>query len=64
MKEDVFVNQFNKKIGHISHVIHPHPNHVAAVQRTADLYWGESLFKRWVRKIHTKYILLFRLQRE
>jgi pyruvate/2-oxoglutarate dehydrogenase complex dihydrolipoamide dehydrogenase (E3) component len=60
MQEVVFAKQFNKKIGHISHVIHPYPNHAEAVQRTADLYWREKLFKGWVPKFIQKYIRLFR----
>ncbi|WP_044732143.1 dihydrolipoyl dehydrogenase family protein [Geobacillus kaustophilus] len=60
MQEVVFAKQFGKKIGQLSHVIHPYPTHVAAVQHTADLYWREKLFRGWIPKLVKQYIRLFR----
>lgn len=56
MQEVVFAKQFKKKIGDLSQVIHPYPNHAAAVQRTADLYWRDTLFSGWIPKLLKKYI--------
>jgi pyruvate/2-oxoglutarate dehydrogenase complex dihydrolipoamide dehydrogenase (E3) component len=56
MQEVVFAKQYKRKLGDISQVIHPYPNHAAAVQRTADLYWREALFTGWIPKVMKKYI--------
>ncbi|MBY6035795.1 FAD-dependent oxidoreductase [Fictibacillus nanhaiensis] len=48
------------KIGDLSQMIFPYPNHAAAVQRTADVYWREKLFNGHVPKITKKYIEWFR----
>ncbi|NLP49738.1 mercuric reductase [Bacillus sp. RO1] len=60
MQEVVFSKQFNKKIGSISNVIHPYPNHSAAVQRTADAFWRKKLFEGFLPKVMEKYIRWFR----
>jgi pyruvate/2-oxoglutarate dehydrogenase complex dihydrolipoamide dehydrogenase (E3) component len=60
MQEVVFAKQYKRKLGDISQVIHPYPNHAAAVQRTADLYWREALFTGWIPKVIKKYIQWFR----
>lgn len=60
MQEVVFSKQFNKKIGSISNVIHPYPNHSAAVQRTADAFWRKKLFEGFLPKLMEKYIRWFR----
>ncbi|WP_404469798.1 dihydrolipoyl dehydrogenase family protein [Sutcliffiella horikoshii] len=56
MQEAVFSKQFKKKLGSISNVIHPYPNHSAAVQRTADAYWRKKLFEGFLPKLMEKYI--------
>lgn len=48
--------QFGKRIGDLSMVVHPYPNHAAAVQRTADLYWREKLFEGKLPKLMKTYI--------
>ncbi|MBB4072255.1 pyruvate/2-oxoglutarate dehydrogenase complex dihydrolipoamide dehydrogenase (E3) component, partial [Anoxybacillus voinovskiensis] len=60
MQEVVAAKQFGKKIGQLSHVIHPYPTHVAAVQHTADVYWREKLFHGLVPKLVKQYIRWFR----
>ncbi|MCA1031498.1 FAD-dependent oxidoreductase [Bacillus timonensis] len=60
MQEVVFAKHYKKKIGDISHVIHPYPNHAAAAQRTADLYWRKKLFSGALPKLMKKYIEWFR----
>ncbi|MEA3319690.1 MAG: mercuric reductase [Bacillota bacterium] len=60
MQEVVFSKQFKKKIGSISNVIHPYPNHSAAVQRTADAFWRKKLFDGFLPKVMEKYIRWFR----
>ncbi|RSK27569.1 FAD-dependent oxidoreductase [Bacillus sp. HMF5848] len=60
MQEVVFAKKYKRKLGDISQVIHPYPNHAAAVQRTADLYWREALFAGWIPKVIKKYIQWFR----
>ncbi|TYS67465.1 NAD(P)-binding protein [Sutcliffiella horikoshii] len=60
MQEVVFSKQFKKKIGSISNVIHPYPNHSAAVQRTADAFWRKKLFGGFLPKVMEKYIRWFR----
>lgn len=60
MQEVVAAIHFGKRIGDLSMVIHPYPNHAAAVQRTADLYWREKLFEGKLTKLIKKYINLFR----
>lgn len=41
-------------------MMYPYPNHAAAIQRTADLYWREKLFKGIIPKLTKKYIQWFR----
>ncbi|WP_214483335.1 FAD-dependent oxidoreductase [Bacillus sp. SM2101] len=60
MQEIVYAKQYKQKIGSVSQVIHPYPNHAAAVQRTTDLYWREKLFNSSLPKITEKYIKWFR----
>ncbi|MGD6873291.1 dihydrolipoyl dehydrogenase family protein [Sutcliffiella horikoshii] len=60
MQEAVFSKQFKKKLGSISNVIHPYPNHNAAVQRTADAYWRKKLFEGFLPKVMERYIRWFR----
>ncbi len=48
------------KIGDLSQMIYPYPNHSAAVGRTADLYWREKLFNGKRPKWTEKYIRWFR----
>lgn len=60
MQEMVVAVHFRKRIGDLSMVIHPYPNHAAAVQRTADLYWREKLFEGKLTKLIKKYINWFR----
>ncbi len=60
MQEVVAAVQFGKRIGDLSMVVHPYPNHAAAVQRTADLYWREKLFEGKIPKLMKKYINWFR----
>jgi pyruvate/2-oxoglutarate dehydrogenase complex dihydrolipoamide dehydrogenase (E3) component len=60
MKEVVFEKQYKRKLGDISQVIHPYPNHAAALQRTADLYWREALFTGWIPNVMKRYIQWFR----
>lgn len=56
MQEVVFAKSFKKKIGSISNVIHPYPNHSAAVQQTADSYWRKTLFEGRLQKVIQKYV--------
>ncbi|MGJ9386130.1 hypothetical protein [Salipaludibacillus sp. CF4.18] len=51
MQEVIFAKQYKKKIGDLSQVIHPYPNHAAAVQSTADLYWRKKLFEGSLPKV-------------
>ncbi|WP_238458045.1 hypothetical protein [Alkalihalobacterium alkalinitrilicum] len=44
MQTIIFAITQKHKIGDLSQMIYPYPNHVTAVQRTADLYWREKLF--------------------
>ncbi|RKL69251.1 pyridine nucleotide-disulfide oxidoreductase [Salipaludibacillus neizhouensis] len=60
MQEVIFAKQYKKKIGDLSQVIHPYPNHAAAVQSTADLYWRKKLFEGSLPKVIKKYIKWFR----
>ncbi|WP_246943181.1 dihydrolipoyl dehydrogenase family protein [Bacillus pinisoli] len=60
MQEVVLAKQFRRKLRDISQVIHPYPNHAAAVQRAADLYWREALFTGWIPKIVKMYVKWFR----
>jgi len=56
----VFAKENRHKIGALSRMVYPYPNHAAAIQQTADLYWREKLFSGWVPKVMKKYIELFR----
>jgi pyruvate/2-oxoglutarate dehydrogenase complex dihydrolipoamide dehydrogenase (E3) component len=56
MQEVAAANQFNKKIGALSNVIHPYPSHSVAVQQTADLYWRETLFEGRIQKVLERYV--------
>lgn len=60
MQEVVFSKQFKKKLGSISNVIHPYPNHSAAVQRTADAFWRKKLFEGVLPKLVERYVRWFR----
>ena len=60
MQEVVFSKHFKKKLGSISNVIHPYPNHSAAVQRAADAYWRKKLFEGFLPKLVEKYVKWFR----
>ncbi|SES28711.1 dihydrolipoyl dehydrogenase family protein [Salipaludibacillus aurantiacus] len=60
MQEVVFAKQQKLKIGSLSQVVHPYPNHAAAVQITSNSYWREKLFKGIVPKILKRYISIFR----
>ncbi|KMJ59515.1 pyridine nucleotide-disulfide oxidoreductase [Bacillus sp. LL01] len=60
MQEVVAAVQFGKRIGDLSMVMHPYPNHAAAVQRTADLYWREKFFEGILPNLLKKYIKWFR----
>jgi pyruvate/2-oxoglutarate dehydrogenase complex dihydrolipoamide dehydrogenase (E3) component len=60
MQEIVFAKRFGHKIGSLSHVIHPYPARTGAVQRTADLYWRDKLFKGFTSKLIKTYIHWFR----
>lgn len=60
MQEIIFAKKYKHKIGSLSQVIHPYPTHVAALQKIADLYWREKLFKGIMPKIIKSYVRLFR----
>lgn len=60
MQEVIVAKQQNLKIGALAQIIHPYPNHAAAVQATANLYWREKLFAGPLPKLVKRYISLFR----
>ncbi|WP_335872354.1 dihydrolipoyl dehydrogenase family protein [Bacillus sp. 2205SS5-2] len=60
MQTVIFAMEKGAKIGELSTMIYPYPNHAAAIQRTADQYWREKLFDGMLPKITKKYIQWFR----
>lgn len=60
MQTVVSAKQNGKKIGDLSQMVYPYPNHAAAVQKTADLYWREKLFSGILPKITEKWIKIKR----
>ncbi|WP_257349273.1 dihydrolipoyl dehydrogenase family protein [Pseudalkalibacillus decolorationis] len=60
MQTVIFAMKQGNKIGDLSKMMYPYPNHAAALQRTADLYWREKLFKGPIPKLTKKYIQWFR----
>ncbi|WCK52954.1 FAD-dependent oxidoreductase [Aneurinibacillus sp. Ricciae_BoGa-3] len=60
MQEIIYAKQHGHKIGNISNVIHPYPTHGAALQRAANQYWRNKLFKGIIPKMLKKYIEWFR----
>ncbi|UXH42707.1 NAD(P)/FAD-dependent oxidoreductase [Rossellomorea vietnamensis] len=60
MQPVVFAMEKGSKIGALSNMVYPYPNHAAAVQQTADLYWREKLFDGVLPVISKKYVELFR----
>ena len=60
MQEVVYARHYGKKIGSLSHVIHPYPVRATAVQRTADLYWREKLSGGLLPGLIKQYIKRFR----
>ncbi|WP_273122314.1 dihydrolipoyl dehydrogenase family protein [Bacillus weihaiensis] len=60
MQTVIFAMKNKKKIGDLSQMIFPYPNHAAAIQRTADLYWREKLFSGIIPKLTKTYIKWFR----
>jgi hypothetical protein len=41
-------------------MVYPYPNHAAAVQQVADLYWREKLFDGVLPVISKKFVEIFR----
>ncbi|MFI8688467.1 dihydrolipoyl dehydrogenase family protein [Rossellomorea sp. NPDC077527] len=60
MQPVVFAMEKGSKIGALSNMVYPYPNHAAAVQQVADLYWREKLFDGVLPVISKKYVELFR----
>ncbi|MGD6793852.1 dihydrolipoyl dehydrogenase family protein [Metabacillus indicus] len=60
MQTVILAMKNGNKIGDLSQMIFPYPNHAAALQRTADVYWREKLFSGVIPKITKKYIAWFR----
>ncbi|UII54154.1 FAD-dependent oxidoreductase [Cytobacillus spongiae] len=60
MQTVVLAMKEKKKIGDLSQMVYPYPNHAAAIQRTADSYWREKLFQGWIPRLIKKYIQTFR----
>ena len=60
MQPVIFAMEKGSKIGALSNMVYPYPNHAAAVQQTADLYWREKLFDGVLPVISKKYVELFR----
>ncbi|PFA68656.1 pyridine nucleotide-disulfide oxidoreductase [Bacillus sp. AFS015802] len=60
MQSVVFAMEKGSKIGALSNMVYPYPNHAAAVQQTADLYWREKLFDGVLPVLSKKYVELFR----
>ena len=60
MQTVIFAMKQGHKVGDLSQMIYPYPNHAAAVQQTADLYWREKLFSGFIPKLTEKYIQWFR----
>lgn len=60
MQTIIFAMTQKHNIGKLSQMIYPYPNHAAAVQRTADLYWRKKLFNGVIPKLTRKYIQWFR----
>lgn len=60
MQSVIFAMKKGSKIGDLSQMIYPYPNHAAAIQRTADLYWRSKLFSGTLPKLTKKYISWFR----
>jgi pyruvate/2-oxoglutarate dehydrogenase complex dihydrolipoamide dehydrogenase (E3) component len=56
MQEMVYAAAIGKKIGTISQVVHPYPTRVGALQKTADQYWRQRLFKGWLPKVFQWYL--------
>lgn len=56
----VYAKQKGHKVGDLSRMVYPYPNHAAAIQRTTDLYWREKLFNGWIPSLLRKYIRWFR----
>ncbi|TXC92946.1 FAD-binding protein [Metabacillus litoralis] len=60
MQTVIYAIKHGKKIGDLSQMIYPYPNHAAAIQRTADIYWRDKLFNGLLPKVTKKYIKWFR----
>ncbi|SES05444.1 dihydrolipoyl dehydrogenase family protein [Salisediminibacterium halotolerans] len=60
MQETVLAKQQKMTIGTLAQIIHPYPNHAAAVQTAANLYWREKLFAGPLPKLVKRYLELFR----
>ncbi|WP_064091629.1 dihydrolipoyl dehydrogenase family protein [Rossellomorea aquimaris] len=60
MQPVLFAMEKGSKIGALSNMVYPYPNHAAAVQQVADLYWREKLFDGPVPAISKKFIEVFR----
>ncbi|WRP06838.1 FAD-dependent oxidoreductase [Rossellomorea aquimaris] len=60
MQPVVFAMEKGNKIGALSNMVYPYPNHAAAVQQAADLYWREKLFDGVLPVISKKFVEIFR----
>ncbi|MBN8194143.1 FAD-dependent oxidoreductase [Bacillus sp. NTK074B] len=60
MQPVIYAMEKGSKIGSLSNMVYPYPNHAAAVQQTADLYWREKLFDGVLPVLSKKYVELFR----
>ncbi|KGX90534.1 FAD-dependent pyridine nucleotide-disulfide oxidoreductase [Pontibacillus halophilus JSM 076056 = DSM 19796] len=48
------------KIGDLSNMVYPYPNHAEAVKRTADQYWRNKLFSGPVQQVSSLFLKWFR----
>lgn len=60
MQVAVLAVEKGMKIGELSSMIYPYPNHTAAIERASNEYWRSKLFSGVVPSITEKYIKWFR----
>ena len=60
MQTVIYAMEKGEKISALSNMTYPYPNHTAAIQQTADLYWREKLFDGIVPKLTKRYLKVFR----
>lgn len=60
MQTVILAVQKGMKIGDLSNMIYPYPNHTASIENASNQYWRAKLFNGKIPKISEKFIKLFR----